>query len=53
MPAQMTKLKTFVFENETHTLANALRQTLQCDQKGVSFCGYSSPHPAEAKLNFR
>merc|ERR1712133_1537 len=45
--------KTFVFVNETHTPANALRKVLTFDENGVQYCGYSIPHPAKSELNLR
>ena len=44
--------RTFVFENETHTLGNALRHAILQNSK-VLFCGYSMPHPAENKMFLR
>ncbi|KAK5000249.1 RNA polymerase subunit AC19 [Elasticomyces elasticus] len=42
----------FQFENEDHTLGNALRYVIMKDPR-VEFCGYSIPHPSEAKMNLR
>ncbi|XP_018715367.2 DNA-directed RNA polymerases I and III subunit RPAC2 [Eucalyptus grandis] len=43
---------TFILAEEDHTLANALRFTLnQVPQ--VIFCGYSIPHPSDARVNVR
>jgi DNA-directed RNA polymerase I and III subunit RPAC2 len=42
----------FLFEGETHTMGNALRQTIGCNPS-VEFCGYSVPHPAENKMRIR
>ncbi|XP_030377279.1 probable DNA-directed RNA polymerases I and III subunit RPAC2 [Scaptodrosophila lebanonensis] len=44
--------RTFVFENETHTLGNALK-TIVARYPEVDFCGYTIPHPTENKLHFR
>ncbi|KAJ4462860.1 putative DNA-directed RNA polymerase I and III subunit Rpc19 [Paratrimastix pyriformis] len=43
---------TFVFLQEDHTLGNALRYMLIKHPK-THFCGYSIPHPSEAKMHFR
>ncbi|CAG9765544.1 unnamed protein product [Ceutorhynchus assimilis] len=44
--------KTFVFQNEGHTLGNALRGIIS-SYPDVQFCGYTVPHPAENKMHFR
>ena len=45
------------FENETHTMGNALRQAiLNVQEDGetkVNFCGYTVPHPAEVRMVIR
>ncbi|XP_057536028.1 uncharacterized protein LOC130814053 [Amaranthus tricolor] len=43
---------TFSITEEDHTLANSLRVVLNQDPR-VSFCGYSIPHPSEARVNIR
>ncbi|KAM7255798.1 hypothetical protein ACFE04_011539 [Oxalis oulophora] len=43
---------TFTLCEEDHTLANCLRFTLNQDPR-MSFCGYSIPHPSDAKVNIR
>ncbi|KAF8032046.1 hypothetical protein BT93_D1066 [Corymbia citriodora subsp. variegata] len=43
---------TFSFAEEDHTLANALRFSLNQDPQ-VIFCGYSIPHPTKAQVNVR
>ncbi|KAK9123793.1 hypothetical protein Sjap_013395 [Stephania japonica] len=43
---------TFSFAGEDHTLANSVRFALNQDPR-VSFCGYSIPHPADARVNIR
>ncbi|KAK1433207.1 hypothetical protein QVD17_10115 [Tagetes erecta] len=43
---------TFTLPDEDHTLANALRFTLNQDPR-VTVCGYSIPHPSEARVNIR
>ena len=42
----------FLFEGETHTMGNALRQTISANPD-VEFCAYSVPHPAEQKMRLR
>ncbi|XP_022905503.2 DNA-directed RNA polymerases I and III subunit RPAC2 [Onthophagus taurus] len=44
--------RTFVIDGEGHTLGNALRTIIVC-YPDVEFCGYTVPHPAENKINFR
>ncbi|KAH7549960.1 hypothetical protein ACOSP7_025013 [Xanthoceras sorbifolium] len=43
---------TFSLTEEDHTLANAVRFTLNQDPR-VTFCGYSIPHPSDARVNVR
>ena len=43
---------TFCIRGEDHTIGNLLRsKVMQLDD--VEFCGYSLPHPSEAKLHIR
>lgn len=45
---------TFALYGEDHTLGNALRfQLSQYSENEVEFCGYSMPHPSEAKVHLR
>ncbi|XP_019872830.1 probable DNA-directed RNA polymerases I and III subunit RPAC2 [Aethina tumida] len=44
--------KTFVMQDEGHTLGNALRCVIS-SYPDVEFCGYTVPHPAESKMHFR
>ncbi|XP_064637390.1 DNA-directed RNA polymerases I and III subunit RPAC2-like [Lineus longissimus] len=44
--------RTFVMNNEDHTLGNALRYMV-IKNPDVKFCGYSVPHPSENRINFR
>jgi DNA-directed RNA polymerases I and III subunit RPAC2 len=44
--------KTFIIQNEDHTLANPLRYFIM-KNPNVLFCGYSIPHPSENRVNFR
>lgn len=41
---------TFSITEEDHTLANSLRLVLNKDPRVMS-CGYSIPHPSEARVN--
>ncbi|KAL1112985.1 hypothetical protein V6Z11_D02G161200 [Gossypium hirsutum] len=43
---------TFSLTDEDHTIANAVRFTLNQDPR-VTFCGYSIPHSSEARVNIR
>lgn len=43
---------TFAIKNEDHTLGNALRHIIM-QNPDVDFCGYSIPHPSEAKIHIR
>lgn len=42
----------FLFTGETHTMGNAIRQTI-FNRNYIDFCGYSVPHPAETKMALR
>lgn len=42
----------FQIMEEDHTLGNALRYIIMKNPE-VEFCGYSIPHPSEAKMNIR
>ena len=44
--------KTFVLNDEDHTLANSLRYMIM-KNADVVFCAYTIPHPSEVKVNFR
>ncbi|XP_034825761.1 DNA-directed RNA polymerases I and III subunit RPAC2 [Maniola hyperantus] len=44
--------RTYVFQDESHTLGNALKCIID-RYEDVQFCGYTVPHPAEAKMHFR
>ncbi|XP_047989674.1 probable DNA-directed RNA polymerases I and III subunit RPAC2 isoform X2 [Leguminivora glycinivorella] len=44
--------RTYVFQDESHTLGNALKCIIS-RYEDVQFCGYTVPHPAEAKMHFR
>ncbi|KAJ2451130.1 RNA polymerase subunit AC19 [Coemansia sp. RSA 2336] len=43
---------TFCVREEDHTLGNSLRWAVMQNPQ-VDFCGYSIPHPSEAKMNIR
>ncbi|KAJ2756084.1 RNA polymerase subunit AC19 [Coemansia aciculifera] len=43
---------TFSIKEEDHTLGNALRWCIMQNPQ-VDFCGYSIPHPSEAKTHVR
>ncbi|KAI9314587.1 DNA-directed RNA polymerase [Dichotomocladium elegans] len=43
---------TFCFKLEDHTLGNSLRHMINKNPE-VDFCGYSIPHPSEAKMHMR
>ena len=44
--------KTFALRDEDHTLGNALRYMIMRDPD-TRFCGYTVPHPSEAKVHLR
>jgi len=52
LPGSTDSAASFEIENEDHTLGNALRWIIM-KNPDVEFCGYSIPHPAENKMNFR
>ncbi|XP_018343746.1 PREDICTED: probable DNA-directed RNA polymerases I and III subunit RPAC2 [Trachymyrmex septentrionalis] len=41
---------TFVFEDEGHTLGNALASVIN-EYPGVKICGHTVPHPAEKRVH--
>ncbi|KAI8099900.1 DNA-directed RNA polymerase [Halteromyces radiatus] len=43
---------TFSLKNEDHTVGNTLRHLINKNPQ-VDFCGYSIPHPSEAKMHIR
>lgn len=47
-----SKCATFIIKNEDHTLGNLLRYVVT-RYSDVEFCGYSMPHPSEAKMHLR
>ncbi|KAL1392395.1 DNA-directed RNA polymerase I and III polypeptide [Phyllosticta capitalensis] len=52
LPGAEDTAASFEFENEDHTLGNALRYIIM-KNPSVEFCGYSIPHPSENKMNLR
>ncbi|OJD31596.1 dna-directed rna polymerase i and iii 14 kda polypeptide [Diplodia corticola] len=52
LPGSENTAASFEFENEDHTLGNALRYIIM-KNPAVEFCGYSIPHPSEPKMNLR
>ncbi|MCL4120136.1 UNVERIFIED_CONTAM: hypothetical protein GTU68_005969 [Idotea baltica] len=44
--------KTFVINDEDHTLGNALKHII-VHYPAVVFCGYTVPHPMERKIHLR
>ncbi|KZF22652.1 DNA-directed RNA polymerase I and III 14 KDA polypeptide [Xylona heveae TC161] len=52
LPGSTETAASFEFEGEDHTLGNALRYIIM-KNPDVEFCGYSIPHPSEAKMNIR
>ncbi|KAK6617712.1 hypothetical protein RUM43_013940 [Polyplax serrata] len=44
--------RTYIFDGEGHTFGNALRSVISRYPE-VTFCGYTVPHPADDKINFR
>ncbi|KAK4621420.1 DNA-directed RNA polymerases I and III subunit RPAC2 [Fulvia fulva] len=52
LPGATLTAASYSFENEDHTLGNALRYMLTKDPD-VEFCGYSIPHPSEPFMNIR
>ncbi|GAB7343806.1 hypothetical protein MBLNU457_1777t1 [Dothideomycetes sp. NU457] len=52
LPGSTDTAASFEFEREDHTLGNALRWIIM-KNPDVEFCGYSIPHPSEARMNLR
>ncbi|PGH03907.1 DNA-directed RNA polymerase I and III subunit RPAC2 [Polytolypa hystricis UAMH7299] len=52
LPGALETAASFQFEGEDHTLGNALRYVIMKNPE-VEFCGYTIPHPSEAKMNLR
>ncbi|PGH06656.1 DNA-directed RNA polymerase I and III subunit RPAC2 [Blastomyces parvus] len=52
LPGAVDTAASFQFDKEDHTLGNALRYVIMKNPE-VEFCGYTMPHPSEAKMNLR
>ncbi|KAI4263448.1 MAG: hypothetical protein L6R42_001409 [Xanthoria sp. 1 TBL-2021] len=52
LPGANDTAASFQFDQEDHTLGNALRFMIMKNPE-VELCGYSIPHPSEAKMNLR
>ncbi|KAH0132863.1 hypothetical protein KCU67_g16570, partial [Aureobasidium melanogenum] len=52
LPGSTDTAASFEFTKEDHSLGNALRYIIM-KNPDVEFCGYSIPHPSEAKMNLR
>ncbi|KAI4131182.1 MAG: hypothetical protein LQ338_001387 [Usnochroma carphineum] len=52
LPGASHTAASFQFDQEDHTLGNALRYMIMKNPE-VELCGYSIPHPSEAKMNLR
>ncbi|KAL1953107.1 hypothetical protein VTO42DRAFT_3587 [Malbranchea cinnamomea] len=52
LPGGLETAASFQFDGEDHTLGNALRYVIMKNPE-VEFCGYTIPHPSEAKMNLR
>ncbi|KAL1985354.1 hypothetical protein VTN96DRAFT_8032 [Rasamsonia emersonii] len=52
LPGATETAASFQFDEEGHTLGNALRYVIM-KNPNVEFCGYTIPHPSEAKMNLR
>ncbi|KAL9072840.1 MAG: hypothetical protein Q9161_003382 [Pseudevernia consocians] len=52
LPGASDTAASFEFEAEDHTLGNSLRYMIMKNPE-VELCGYSIPHPSEAKMNLR
>lgn len=52
LPGSTDQAASFEFEDEGHTLGNALRFIIM-KNPNVEFCAYAIPHPSETKMNIR
>ncbi|KAG9235524.1 DNA-directed RNA polymerase [Amylocarpus encephaloides] len=52
LPGSSATAASFEFQEEDHTLGNALRYIIMKNPE-VEFCGYSIPHPSEELMNIR
>ncbi|XP_077558249.1 RNA polymerases I and III subunit AC2 l(2)37Cg [Haemaphysalis longicornis] len=51
-PDENEKCRTFLLDDQDHTLGNALRYIIMKNPQ-VKFCGYAIPHPSERKVHLR
>ncbi|KAJ5203973.1 DNA-directed RNA polymerase I and III subunit [Penicillium cinerascens] len=52
LPGSSETAASFQFEGEGHTMGNALRYAIM-KNPAVEFCGYTIPHPSDAKMHLR
>jgi len=52
LPGATDTAVSFQIDDEDHTLGNVLRYFIN-KNPDVEFCGYTIPHPSEAKMNIR
>ncbi|CAI7621639.1 DNA-directed RNA polymerase I and III subunit [Penicillium manginii] len=52
LPGSSETSASFQFENEGHTMGNALRYAIM-KNPAVEFCGYTIPHPSDPKMHLR
>ncbi|KAJ5358408.1 DNA-directed RNA polymerase I and III subunit [Penicillium cataractarum] len=52
LPGSSDTAASFQFEGEGHTMGNALRYAIM-KNPAVEFCGYTIPHPSDAKMHVR
>ncbi|KAJ5600296.1 DNA-directed RNA polymerase I and III subunit [Penicillium hetheringtonii] len=52
LPGSSKTSASFQFEGEGHTMGNALRYAIM-KNPAVEFCGYTIPHPSDAKMHLR
>ncbi|CEO58323.1 Putative DNA-directed RNA polymerase I and III 14 kDa polypeptide [Penicillium brasilianum] len=52
LPGSSDTAASFQFEGEGHTMGNALRYAIM-KNPDVEFCGYTIPHPSDAKMHVR
>ncbi|KAJ5902516.1 DNA-directed RNA polymerase I and III subunit [Penicillium taxi] len=52
LPGASDTAASFQFANEGHTMGNVLRYAIMKNPL-VEFCGYTIPHPSEAKMHLR
>ncbi|KAJ5552800.1 hypothetical protein N7507_004364 [Penicillium longicatenatum] len=52
LPGSSETAASFQFEGEGHTMGNALRFAIM-KNPAVDFCGYTIPHPSDAKMHLR